>query len=86
MGLSFVLVASAFALGGRLEVGIRWIFRAGFVVSVLAPAASWVAYAIDRKDRFEIVILSACRIALIVNGVLLAMFFRRRMQAAAAAG
>jgi hypothetical protein len=86
MSLSFVLIASALALGGRLEAGIRWVFRTAFVVSVVALAAFWLAYGIDRKDRFEIVILSACWMALIVNGVLLGIFFRRRLRVELPAG
>lgn len=81
MSLSFSLIASALVLGGRLEAGIRWIFRAAFGVSVVALAGYWVSYGIDRKDRFEVVIISACWIALIVNGVLLSVFFRRRLNA-----
>jgi hypothetical protein len=80
MSLSFVLVASALVLGGRLEAGIRWVFRTAFGVSFVAMAVYWFAFGIDRKDRFEIVILSACWIALIVNGALLAVFFRRRLK------
>ncbi len=82
MALSFVLVASAFVTGGRLAAGVRWIFGTAFGVAVVALAAYWMAFGIDRKDRFEIVILSACWIALIVNGVLLAVFFRRRLKTA----
>jgi len=85
MSLSFVLVASALILGGRLEAGIRLVFRTAFGVSVVAMAAYWFAYGIDRKDRFEVVILSACWIALIVNGALLAVFFRRRLNVVAPA-
>jgi hypothetical protein len=50
-------------------------------VSVVALALYWAVYGIDRKDRFEIVILSACWLALIVNSVLLSVFFRRRLKA-----
>ena len=82
MTLSFVLIASAFSAGGRLAAGVRWIFRAAFGVAIVALAAYWVAFGIDRKDRFEIVILSACWLALIVNGLLLAVYFRRRLKAA----
>jgi len=45
-----------------------------------AGTAYWVTFGIDRKDRFEIVILSACWIALIANGVLLAVHFRGRLK------
>jgi hypothetical protein len=80
MPLSFVLVASAFDTGGRLAAGVRWIFRAAFGVAVVGLAAYWVTFGIDRKDRFEVVILSACWIALIANGVLLAVYSRGRLK------
>jgi hypothetical protein len=84
MAVSFVFVASAFNLGGRLAGGVRWVFAIASAVAVAALAAYWVAYGIDRKDRFEIVLLSACWLALIVNGLLLTVVFRRRLTAPAA--
>lgn len=84
MALSFLLVAAAFNIGGRLATGVRWIFRTAFGVAVVALAAYWVAFGIDRKDRYEIVILSVCWIALIANGALLAAYFRGRLKASSA--
>jgi hypothetical protein len=84
MAVSFVLVASAFDIGGRLAAGVRWIFRAAFGAAFLGLAAYWVAFGIDRKDRFEIVILSACWLALIANGALLTAYFRGRLKASSA--
>jgi hypothetical protein len=84
MTVSFVLVASAFNLGGRLAAAVRWTFRVAFGVAVVALAAYWVAFGIDRKDRYEIVILSVCWIALIANGALLAAYFRGRLKMSSA--
>jgi len=84
MTLSFVFVASAFSPGGRLAAGIRWVFRAAFAVAVVGLAAYWVAFGIEREDRYEIVLLSACWVALIANGVLLAAYFRGRLKTSSA--
>jgi hypothetical protein len=77
MSVSFVLMATAVAGTGRLTAAVRWIFRLPIVVAVIAIAAYSLAYGLERQDRFEIFILSACWFALIADGILLGISYRR---------
>jgi Na+-driven multidrug efflux pump len=45
------------------------------VVGISTLAALSVAYGLERQDRFEIVILSACWLALVAGGFVLAALF-----------
>ncbi len=79
MSLSFLFMAPVFAGGTRLEAAVRWIFVAAFILTVVALAAFSAMYGIDRQDRFEVAALSLNWLALIVNGILLSIVFRRRL-------
>ncbi len=82
MSVSFVLMAVAITGTGRLTSTVRWIFRLPIVVAVVAITALSLAYGLERQDRFEIFILSACWLALIVNGILLGIVYRRTARGA----
>lgn len=78
MSLSFVFLAPVFAEGGRLATAIRWIFVAGFAVTVVFLVAISAYYGLERMDRFEIAAISVAWLVLLINGVLLSFLFRRR--------
>jgi hypothetical protein len=78
MSLSFLCMAPGFAGRTRLEAAVRWVFVAAFVLTIVALAGFSIAYGLDRKDRFEVVAISINWLALIVNGILLSIVFRRR--------
>ena len=78
MSLSFVFLAPVFAEEGRLATAIRWIFVAGFVVTVIFLVAISAYYGLQRMDRFEIAAISIAWLVLLINGVLLGFLFRRR--------
>lgn len=81
MGLSFAFLAPAFAGGGRLAGAIRWVFVGGFVLIVVFLVAISAIYGLERMDRFEIAAISIAWLVLLINGVLLGLLFRRRVEA-----
>jgi hypothetical protein len=74
-----MFIAPVFASQNRLEAAIRWIFVLGFVLSMLAFVIVSINSGLDRGDNFEIAVISITWLVLIVNGILLAILFRRRM-------
>ena len=78
MSLSFVFLAPVFAHEGRLATAVRWIFVAGFAVTVTFLVAISAYYGLERMDRFEIAAISIAWLVLLINGVLLGFLFRRR--------
>jgi hypothetical protein len=78
MSLSFVFLAPVFAKEGRLATAIRWIFVAGFAVTVVFLVAISAYHGLERMDRFEIAAISIAWLVLLINGVLLGFLFRRR--------
>jgi hypothetical protein len=78
MSLSFVFLAPVFADTGCLASAVRWVFIAGFVLTVIFLAVISINYGLDREDRFEVAVISIDWLVLVVNGVLLSFLFRRR--------
>jgi hypothetical protein len=78
MSLSFVFLAPVFADTGRLASVVRWVFIAGFILTMVFLAVISIKYGLDREDRFEIAAISINWLVLVVNGVLLSFLFRRR--------
>lgn len=82
MGLSFLFLAAALAGRGRLERAVRWVFIAGFGLVAISFAAISAGYGLQRLDRFEIAVISIDWLVLTVNGILLSLLFKGRLQAA----
>ncbi len=77
MSLTLALLAPVFTGKNRLERTIRWLFLLSFAAVVGALAAvSWV-YGTDRRDAFEIIVISIVWLTLIVAGPLVAAVLRR---------
>lgn len=81
MSLSFLFLAPVFANGSRLESVVRWVFIAGFVLTMIFLVVISINYGLDRMDRFEIAVISINWLVLVINGALLSVVFRRRLQA-----
>jgi hypothetical protein len=83
MALSFLFMALVFSTKNRLEVWVRWIFIAGFVLAIVSLVAFSLAYGLDRQDRFEVTVISIDWLVLIINGILLSRVFKRSLSAQA---
>jgi len=81
MSLSFLLLAPVFAEGGRLAWAVRWVFVGGFTLTVVFLGTISAVYGLERMDRFEIAAISVAWLVLAVNGILLGLLFRRRVEA-----
>jgi hypothetical protein len=81
MSLSFLFLAPVFANEGRLASAVRWVFVAGFVLTMVFLAVISVAHGLDRMDRFKVAAISIDWLVLVINGVLLSFLFRRRLKA-----
>lgn len=75
MALSLALFSVAFTGRDRLATAGRWLFRVPIVVAVGGLLEVSVFYGLERQDRFEIFILSACWLTLIAGGLILAAIF-----------
>ncbi len=80
MSLSFLFMAPVFTSKNRLESAVRWVFVSGFVLTIVALLVISIQYGIERKDRFEVAVISIDWLVLMVNGILLSMVFRRKLR------
>ena len=80
MSLSFLLLAPGFANKGRLASVVRWVFIAGFILTMIFLIVIALNYGLDRMDRFEVAVISIDWLVLIINGVLLSLLFRRELK------
>jgi hypothetical protein len=83
MSLSFVFMTPVFASRNRLESAVRWVFVIAFILAIVSLGLISIIYGLDREDRFEVVVLSIDWLALIINGVLLSIIYRRQLKAKA---
>lgn len=81
MSLSFLFMAPVFANKDRLESAVRWVFIVSFILAIASLAVISISYGLDRKDRFEVAVLSIDWLVLIISGVLLSIVFRRQLKA-----
>ena len=81
MSLSFVFAAFVFETKSRLEGAIRWIFIAGFGLTMVALGIVSAQLGLERQDRFEVIVISITWLVLIVNGILCGILFKKRMKA-----
>src|SRR5215204_7481670 len=80
MSLSFLFLAPVFANEGRLASVVRWVFIAGFILTMIFLTVISLIYGLDRMDRFEVAVISIDWLVLIINGVLLSLLFRRQLK------
>jgi hypothetical protein len=77
MSLVFLCLVPVFARKTRLELAIRLLFVLSFAASVVALIVVSAVQGIDRRDSFEIAVISIVWLTLIAAGPLLALAFRR---------
>ena len=80
MSLSFLFLAPVFANRDRLASVVRWVFIAGFVLTMVFLVMISVIHGLDRMDRFEVAVISINWLVLVINGVLLSVLFRRQLK------
>jgi hypothetical protein len=80
MSLSFLFLAPVFANRDRLASVVRWVFIAGFVLTMVFLAVLSIIFGLDRMDRFEVAVISIDWLVLVINGVLLSLLFRRQLK------
>ena len=80
MSLSFVFAAFVFETKSRLEGAIRWIFIAGFGLTMVALGIVSAQLGLERQDRFEVIVISITWLVLIVNGILVGILFKKKMK------
>lgn len=78
MSLSFLFFAPVFAGRNRLENAIRWVFIGAFILTVLALGLVLIRYGLDKEYRFEVMVISIDWLVLIVNGILMSLWFRKQ--------
>lgn len=79
MSFSFLFFAPMFGGKTRLEVSIRWIFAAGFLLTLAALAMVSINYGLDRGYRFEVAVISIDWLVLLVNGLLIGRLFQKKI-------
>ena len=82
MSLSFLFFALAIPRTSRLESAARWVFGISFGLALAALTYFSLQYGLDRQDRFEVTVISITWLALIINGILFSMVFRRKLKPA----
>ncbi|MFN8467525.1 MAG: hypothetical protein U0X20_18340 [Caldilineaceae bacterium] len=78
MSLAFLFAGLAFAHVARLERAIRWLLIGGALAVFAVYAAQRVIYGLDLEYRFEVTAIAINWTLLIVLGILLSIWFRRR--------
>lgn len=81
MSISFLFLSCIFSPVTRLEKAIRLIFLIAFPLIVLTFVFYTVQYGIDRSYRFEVVAISVNWIVTITTGILLSIYYRKRLKA-----
>ncbi len=79
MSLAFLFAGLAFAHTARLERAIRWLLIAGAVLVFAVYAALRLLYGQNLEYRFEVTVIAINWTLLITTGVLLSIWFRRRV-------
>jgi hypothetical protein len=80
MSISFLFMALIFDRRDRLRTAIWWVFIIGFILTIVSFVLITFIYGLEQKDRFEVAVISIDWLVLIVNGILLSMFFNKKIK------
>lgn len=80
MNLSFLFMGLVFGKSSRLEGFMKWIFVVPLPISIIYLALISIQFGINRQDRFEVIVLSVAWLVMIINGILLSLFFRKKLK------
>ena len=83
IGLSFLFTACSLGTDVRIKRVIRRTYFTGFILSMLSFAVIMSVYGIGREDRFEVAVITIDWLVLIITGIMLSLYFRKRLNAAA---
>ena len=78
MSLAFFFAGLAFAYATRLERALRWLLTGGALVLFAVYAALRLLYGQNLEYRFEVTAIAINWTLLIIAGILLSIWFRRR--------
>lgn len=78
MVFSFLFIAFIFNKNKYLEKSIKWIFDIAFILSLLAFVIVTMKNGYIRQDIFEVFIISITWLTMIINGILIAILFRKK--------
>jgi hypothetical protein len=77
LSAAFLFIGAAFPKASRLEQAVRWTFlTAALLAFAVFIAMSW-RFGFNIEYRFEVAVITIIWTALLVLGVMLAVFFRR---------
>lgn len=79
MSISFLFLAFVYLAKSKLEKSIRLVLLLPFIITVISFVLYSVKYGLDRNYRFEVVAISINWLVIIVAGVLISIFIKRRM-------
>jgi hypothetical protein len=79
INLSFLFTAFTFPNKTRLQKTIRTIFFIAAGLGFISVMTIFILQGLERLDRLEVLLISIDWLALIVNGVLLSLYFRKRL-------
>lgn len=80
MSFSFLFLSFIYTNKSSLHKAIRWIYLLAFIFTVFSFVLISVKYGIDRKDRFEVLVISVDWLVLIINGILTSKLYRRAIK------
>lgn len=81
MSISFLFMAFVFSRGNKLEKAIQLIFMPAFPLTFSAFITYTAIYGLDRSYRFEVAAISINWIILLINGILISIYFRKGLNA-----
>ena len=80
MIISFVALVPIFQGKGKLVGSIRTIYIVASAIVLIALIILSIQYGIDRKDRFEVIIISVAWLVLIINSILIGKLFKSHLK------
>lgn len=76
MSVSFIFAALTLSNKSKLEKIIRWVFTAGFILTITAFILIASSLGLHREYIFEVAAITITWFTLIINGALIAIFLR----------
>lgn len=82
MAFSFLFAALALARESRQEKAAWWVFVVGFVLALVSLVIFAALFGLDRQDRYEVLVISITWLVLIINGILLGLAYKKKLNTA----
>ncbi len=80
MILSFMVIIPIFNDKGKLTFSIKIIYTIACATVLMSLILICAKYGLDKKDRFEEVIISVAWLVLIINSILISIMFRKNLK------